>query len=154
MKLRALLVRYLRRCTQHVLACNFQTSMLWRVIFGHGGHLRWLAWMKRWWWGLRRYLEDILGNFAANEWIRRPDTLIFRDFSANEWIRRPDIRIFRHFATGRATWYWSSICAPDPYSRIFVFTDIIWGYLSDIWFRNIGYFQPWRILNHRIFANL
>ena len=30
----------------------------------------------------------IFRNFAANEWIRRPDIRILRDFAANEWIRR------------------------------------------------------------------
>jgi hypothetical protein len=57
----------------------------------------------------------IFRDFTANEWIRRPDIRIFRDFAANEWIRRPDIRIFRDFATGTGTWYWYSICTPDPY---------------------------------------
>ena len=42
----------------------------------------------------------IFRDFAANEWIRRPDIRIFRDFAANEWIRRPDIRMFRDFVTG------------------------------------------------------
>ena len=70
-------------------------------------------------------LEDILEYFAANKWIRRPDIRIFRDFVANEWIRRSDIRIVRDFATGTDSWYWTSICAPDPYNRIFVFTDFI-----------------------------
>jgi hypothetical protein len=62
--------------------------------------------------------------------------------AANEWIRRPDIRIFRDFATGTGTWYWYSICDPDPYIRILVDTAFISGYLSDIWRKNIGYFQP------------
>ena len=68
---------------------------------------------------------------------------IFRNFAANEWIRRPDIRIFRDFATaGTGTWYWYGICDPDPYIRILVDTDFISGYLSDIWRKNIGYSQP------------
>ena len=68
---------------------------------------------------------------------------IFRNFAANEWIRRPDIRIFRDFATaGTGTWYWYSICDPDPYIRILVDTDFISEYLSDIWRKNIGYSQP------------
>jgi hypothetical protein len=85
----------------------------------------------------------IFRNFAANEWIRRPDIRILRDFAANEWIRRPDIRIFRDFATaGTGTWYWYGICDPDPYLRILVDTDFISGYLSDIRRKNIGYSQP------------
>jgi hypothetical protein len=62
-----------------------------------------------------RFGYRIFRDFAANEWIRRPDIRIFRDFAANEWIRRPDIRIFRDFATGTGTWYWYSICDTDPY---------------------------------------
>jgi hypothetical protein len=89
-----------------------------------------------------RFGYRIFRNFAANEWIRRPDIRICRDFAATEWIRRPDIRIFRDFATGTGTWYWYSICAPDPYIRILVYTDFILGYLSDIWRKNIGYLQP------------
>jgi hypothetical protein len=95
----------------------------------------------------------ILREFATNEWIRRLDIRIFRDFGANEWIRRPDIRTFPDFATGTFTWYWYSICAPDPYMRILGYSEFISRYLSDIWIKNIGYFQPWQILNHRIFKN-
>jgi hypothetical protein len=89
-----------------------------------------------------RFGYRIFRDFATNDWIRRPDIRIFRDFGANEWIRRPDIRIFPDFATGTGTSYWYSIRAPDPYMRILVYTDFISGYLSDIWRKNIGYFQP------------
>jgi hypothetical protein len=90
-----------------------------------------------------RFGYRIFRDFAANEWIRRPDIRIYRDFAANEWIRIPDIRIFRDFATsGTGPWYWYSICDPDPYIRILVDTDFISGYLADIWRKNIGYSQP------------
>ena len=90
-----------------------------------------------------RFGYGIFRDFAANEWIRRPDIRILRDFAANEWIRRPDIRIFRDFAAaGTGTWYWYGICDPDPYLRILVDTDFISGYLSDIRRKNIGYSQP------------
>jgi hypothetical protein len=38
----------------------------------------------------------IFRDFAANEWIYRPDIniRIFYDFAANEWIHLTDIRIF------------------------------------------------------------
>ena len=38
-------------------------------------------------------------------------------------------------------------------SSLYQDIDFISGYLADIWRKNIGYFQPWQILNHRIFAN-
>jgi hypothetical protein len=96
-----------------------------------------------------RFGYRIFRDFAAN-YSRFARILISRywHFAANEWIRRPDIRIFRDFATGAGTWYWYS-CDPDPYGcirytgiRILVDTDFISGYLSDIWGKNIGYFQP------------
>ena len=80
-------------------------------------------------------------DFAANEWIRRPDIWIFRDFAANEWICRPDIPMFRDFVTGIGAWYWYSTCAPVPYIKIFADNGFISGYLSDIWRKNIGYFR-------------
>jgi hypothetical protein len=33
----------------------------------------------------------IFRDFAANEWICRPDIRLFWDFAANEWIRLPNI---------------------------------------------------------------
>ena len=72
---------------------------------------------------------------------------IFRDFAANEWIRRPDIRIFPDFATGTGTWYWYSMRAPDSYIRILEYTDFISGYFSDIWRKSIGYSQPITMLH-------
>jgi hypothetical protein len=89
-----------------------------------------------------RYGYRIFRDLAANELFLRPDIRTFRDFAANEWIRRPDIRILRDFATGTGTWYWCSFCDPYPYTRILVDTNFISGYLSDIWRKNIGYFQP------------
>jgi hypothetical protein len=89
-----------------------------------------------------RFGYRILRDFAENERIRRSYIRIFREFAPNEWIRWPDIWIFRDFATGTNTWNWYSICAPDPYIRILVDTDFISGNLSDIWSKNIGYFQP------------
>jgi hypothetical protein len=64
------------------------------------------------------------------------------DFAGNEWIRRPDIRIFPDFPTGASTWCWYSCYDPGPYIRILIDTDFISGYLSNIWGKTIGYFQP------------
>jgi hypothetical protein len=58
-------------------------------------------------------------------------------------VELPAIQILvSDFAIGTGTWYWYSMRAPYPYINILVYTDFISGYLSDIWRKNIGYFQP------------
>jgi hypothetical protein len=66
----------------------------------------------------------------------------YSHFVAHEWIRRSDIRIFRDFATGAGTWYCVvQLLRPRSLYQD-IGTDFISGYLSDIWGKNIGYFQP------------